>query len=113
MKQTGDKRNINRTNKIQDSMRSLQDVLILSGVPRWHQSAIFGKAQLVGNDLLVPDPDIASMITRCYLPEFAKLGVTWRVIVAKPQPVAPQPGQAFKKAVYTGKLKLPTQADML
>ena len=56
---------------------------------------------------------MASMISRCYLPEFEKIGVRLQVVIAKPQPVQNTPQQAFKKSVYTGKLQTPKQADML
>lgn len=101
----------------------LQRILMLCGVPRWHQANIFGEATLDGSTLYVNDPDIAMFITRCYVDDFKARGVEVTVVVGKPPasaqpaPPAPTPGRAFKKSyyktVYTGRHKAPEQGDML
>ena len=95
---------------------TLTHLLVMAGIPRWHQHHVFGNARLVGSSLFVPDKELAALIARCYLADLSReYGKPLTLTIGQsPEPsIKPQaPGSAFKKA-YRGQIEKMHQGDML
>ena len=95
---------------------TLEQLLIRSGVSKWHRHVLFTTAIYLPPCLYIPDTQLAAMIARCYVPVFASHGVQVQVVAGSPpgqSPAAPPTkAKALIKKAYRGKVQW-IQEDLL
>ena len=93
---------------------TLTSLLDRTGVPLWERALWFRGVKLVQDTLMVPDPDIASTLSRCFLPRlrliYPALAVAF--VPGGAAPTQEPPRKPLFKQAYTGKDPV-RQGDML